>query len=100
MDTFVPAAARSIEQTDDELRRFLNGAYAADVVAAGYATACFVWMLLRTLGKNSTELISDLFFLPLGLVVAWACWRVARIPQHDCPTRLAWYASRQVGAYR
>ncbi|MCX6543178.1 MAG: response regulator [Acidobacteria bacterium] len=73
------------------LRRFLNKAYVADHAAAVYAAAYFVWMLLRTPGTAATEIISVFAFVPLGLAIGWACWRVGRVPALDRRTRLAWY---------
>jgi PAS domain S-box-containing protein len=73
------------------LRRFFHKAYIADGVIAAYAAAYFVWILLRTPGTTSAEIVSDLFFLLPGLVIAWACSRVGRLPDLDRRTRLAWY---------
>lgn len=73
------------------MRRFLNKAYIADYAAAGYAAAYLGWMLLRTPGTRSAEIVSDLIFLLPGLVIAWACSRVGRLPDLDRRTRLAWY---------
>ena len=62
-----------------------------DIAAASYAAAFFAWLALRTPGTPSTQFIGDVAFYPLGLAVAWANWRTARVPGLDARTRSGWY---------
>jgi hypothetical protein len=65
--------------------------YAADVVAALYACSFFVWLALRTPGTATSGHISDIAFWPLGLAIAWATARNARLPGIDERTRAGWW---------
>jgi PAS domain S-box-containing protein len=71
--------------------------YLADAIAAAYACAFYAWLMVRTPGTPSASLVGELAFLPLGLALAWASWRNARVPSLDSRTRLAWRLL--VGAY-
>lgn len=61
-----------------------------DIAAGLYAAVFFVWLALRTAGIPSAQTLSTLAFCPLGLAVAWANWRVSRLPGLDTRTRAAW----------
>src|SRR5262245_5298385 len=61
-----------------------------DTFAALYVCTYLAWMAVRTPGTRETALIADAVFFPLGLALAWASWRNARIPGLDSRTRRAW----------
>ena len=65
--------------------------YFADLVAAAYAGSFFVWLALRTPGTPLAAHISDLAFWPLGLAIAWATARNARLPSLDRRSRVGWW---------
>jgi PAS domain S-box-containing protein len=62
-----------------------------DLAAGAYAIAYFAWLALRTPATPASLLIGELAFYPLGLVVAWAYWRNARITDLDRATRTGWW---------
>ncbi len=62
----------------------------ADAVAAAYAAAYVVWVFLHEPGTPLNDLIADLSFVPLGLIVGWAQLRNASLGTLDRGTRLAW----------
>jgi PAS domain S-box-containing protein len=64
--------------------------YVADAIAAAYACAFYAWLAVRPAGTPSAILIGEIAFYPLGLALAWACWRNSRVPSLDARTRLAW----------
>jgi len=71
------------------LDRALNPAYLLDWVV-GAATAAFVvWLLVPQPLTRTSEIISDAVFFPLGLIVAWANFRNARVSV-DRRTAIAW----------
>jgi PAS domain S-box-containing protein len=61
-----------------------------DVAAAAYATAYVGWLALRVPGTPRAELVGNLFFVPLGLTVAWASWNISTRGELDGRTRTAW----------
>lgn len=61
-----------------------------DGMAAVYALVFFAWLVLHQPGTDATHLADELFFLPLGLVCAWAFWRNSTYSHLDRQTRLAW----------
>ena len=63
---------------------------AIDIGAGVYAAAFCAWMAVRTPGTRAAGLVGFWAFFPLGLVVAWACWRNSRLPGLDARTRLGW----------
>lgn len=60
-----------------------------DVAALVYVAAVCVWLAFGTPGGHVTRVIGDLFFLPLGLLVAAVAWTNGRRTR-DVRTRLAW----------
>ena len=61
-----------------------------DVIAGAYAAAFFVWLALPGQTRASRELLDNLFFLPLGIAVAWMSARTARLWPYDRATRRGW----------
>jgi PAS domain S-box-containing protein len=62
----------------------------ADRLAAAYALSYVLWMALRSPRTPGSVVIGTLAFFPLGLAVAWACWRNSRTEDLDRRTRAAW----------
>lgn len=62
----------------------------ADRFAIAYILLYLGWLALRTPGTRLSVIIGTLASYPLGLVVAWANFRNARVALLDRRTRVAW----------
>jgi PAS domain S-box-containing protein len=72
------------------MRTYLRALRPVDIAVAMYSVAYLAWMLVRTPGTPTTELIGSVAFYPAGLTVAWAYWRTSSLPSLDARTRAAW----------